>query len=198
MKGEWQGFQEKEYDVEPLATVARIKEEIINSLNRGESTNNPSKSNFSRANEFPSHPFMAMPEYLSDDDDDDDDEDDYRERQERDIEYESNEMEESFNNAPQSDNSLSLDISAKPLSLGNSETISLIYNGVTLDDDITLVCAIQNASNNALNNNSYLSDASIHSWRQKHQFTLARAQKKVSATLFFFFFFSIVVVFVQF
>lgn len=169
------GFEEKEYDVEPLATVARIKEEITNSLNRSESNNDSSsfKNNLSnqptRSNALSRELNM---EYLSDDDEEIERE--YLDNEEIDDEQ-VNEMENPFNNSPHS-HKISLDNPvSKPTSLTNGDMIALSYNGVVLDDDITLVSAIQNANKNS----AQLSDISVHAWRQKHQFTIHIAERKV-------------------
>lgn len=181
IKGDLPGFEEKEYDVEPLATVARIKEEITNSLNRSESNNDSSsfKNNPSvnqpikEAAPTRSHTFSREldMEYLSEDDEEIEQDLDNEE-----IDYDQvNEMENPFNHIPHS-HKISLDYPAsKPPSLTNGDMIALSFNGVVLDDDITLVSAIQNANKNA----GQLSDISIHAWRQKHQFTIHIAERKV-------------------
>jgi len=197
IKGVWDGIQEKEYDVEPLTTIGRIKDQIINT-NRIQSAN--SNNNLSanqpnnQLNANRKQPVLRrelVMDYVSDDDDDIDDDDrinldDHIFRRQRDDDEDDeddddeDDEDEILNDMQVLDDLVARNLSTTQLSamsnpnstsLPQGQLICLSYNGVILDDDVTLVSAIQNGA-------SQNTEISISAWRQKHQFTLHSIEKK--------------------
>jgi len=196
----WGGIREKEYHVEPLATIGKIKDQIISSNRQGDSNNNsnikltPSQAINQLRGTTKRIPLprrqIELNHYDSEDVDDDDIEpqfhiesqlDDYDDEEEQNLNdmevlNESEELKDIGDNS-YSDDKIFVNLSEDRIQLSESKSQLVPQKQEISLSYNGIVLKDDETLVSAIQNGFPNSDASIYAWRQIHQFTLHLADK---------------------